>query len=343
MRLLADALETVSSMRNPGNSRRVKWRRPSPGSAEAYIYATVLVILAGAARWALGFVTQDLQAFTTFYPAVLVATLLGGAGPGILATLLGGFICWWAFLSPYTSLLPLTPADQINLVTFFVASAIIVWATDHYRRLTERLRNEEAFRKLAVDELAHRLKNKVATIQSIVSFRLRNYPEVRDDIAGSLAALMATDDMITATQGQGAPFRAILSAEFAPYDMARISMAGPDCLLSPKLALTMALLVHELATNAAKYGALSVSTGTLAVDWSLIDRRLKITWRESGGPPVSPPSHAGFGTRLFQRALEQFDGKVAADFEPSGLVCRLSVVLPQDEPAERPASTAAAS
>jgi two-component sensor histidine kinase len=330
-------------MRNPGNSRRVKWRRPSPGSIETYIYAAALVILASLARWALGFIAQDLQAFTTFYPAVLVATLVGGAGPGIFAALLGGIVCWWEFLPPYTELLPLTPADTINLLSYFVASAIIIWATDHYRRLTKRLRNEETFRKLAVDELAHRLKNKVATIQSIVSFRLRDYPDVRDDISSSLAALMATDDMITATQGQGAPFRAILSAEFAPYDMARISMAGPDCLLSPKLALTMALLVHELATNAAKYGALSVSTGKLAVDWSLTGRRLKIAWRESGGPPVSPPSHAGFGTRLFQRALEQFDGKVEGDFAPSGLVCRLSVVLPQDEPAERPASTAAAS
>ncbi len=330
-------------MRNPGNSRRVTWRRPAPGSLEAYIYATALVIIAGAARWALGYITQDLQAFTTFYPAVLVATLVGGAGPGIVAALLGGLVCWWEFLPPFTELLPLTSADMINLLTFYVASAIIVWATDHYRRLTERLRNEEAFRKLAVDELAHRLKNKVATIQSIVSFRLREYPEMRDDIASSLAALMATDDMITATQGQGAPLRAILSAEFAPYDMARISTVGPDCLLSPKLALTMALLVHELATNAAKYGALSVSTGTLSVDWSLSDRRLTIAWRESGGPPVSPPGHAGFGTRLFQRALEQFDGKVEADFVPSGLVCKLSVVLPRDEPAERPAPTAAAS
>ncbi len=309
-----------------------------PGSTEAYVYATCLVVLAGLARWALGFITQDLQAFTTFYPAVLIATLLGGAGPGVFAAVLGGFVCWWEFLSPYTQLLPLSPADEINLLTFFVASIAIVWATDHYRRLTKRLRDEERFRKLAVDELAHRLKNKVATIQSIVGFRLRDYPEVRNEINRSLASLMATDDMITATQGQGAPLRAILAAEFAPYDMARIALSGPDCLLSPRLALTMALLMHELATNAAKYGALSASSGKLSVDWALGNRRLSITWRESGGPPVSPPSHAGFGTRLFQRALEQFDGKVEAAFEPGGLVCRLSLVLSSDAPSAAPAA-----
>ena len=124
-------------------------------------------------------------------------------------------------------------------------------------------------------------------------------------------------------------------------------MTGPDCLLSPRLALTMALLVHELATNAAKYGALSSSAGKLAIDWTLSDTRLKLDWRESGGPPVSPPTHRGFGTRLFLRALEQFSGKVEATFAPSGLVCKLSVVLPRDKPspaedesAERPRSFA---
>ena len=307
--------------------RRMKRWHISPGSAEAYAFATILVLVASLLRWALGLVTGELQAFTTFYPAVLFAALLGGAGPGLLATVLGGFICWWEFLPPYTSLLPLSRSDTVNLLAYFISSGLIVWATDHYRRLTKRLKDEERFRKLAVDELAHRLKNKVATIQSIISFRLRDNPEVRDDINGSLAALMATDDLISSTQGRGAPFREVLSAELAPYDMARISLAGPDCLLSPKLALTMALLVHELATNAAKYGALSAPAGRLSINWSLANQRLNVTWRESDGPPVSPPSHQGFGTRLFQRALEQFEGKVDTAFEPSGLICRLSVVL----------------
>ncbi len=307
--------------------RRVKWWRVTPGSAKAYALAAILVVVASLLRWGLGYFTEQLQAFITLFPAVLFATLLGGAGPGIFAALLGGVISWWEFLPPYTALLPLTLADGINLFTYFIASVVIVWAADHYRRLTKRLRDEEAFRKLAVDELAHRLKNKVATIQSIIGFRLRDHPDIRNDIARSLAALMATDDLIAATQGRGAPFRDILDAEFAPYDVSRISMQGPNCLLSPKLALTLALLVHELVTNAAKYGALSVPAGKLAVDWSVSARRLSVTWRESDGPPVAAPNHSGFGTRLFLRALEQFDGKVDAAFEPSGLICKFSVVL----------------
>jgi two-component sensor histidine kinase len=317
---------------DPDKNNRINWQDFSQRSAIAYAFAIILVAIAGFLRWGLEFFTSDLQAFTTFYPAVLFAALFGGAGPGLIAALLGGIICWWTFLPPYTSLLPLSRADEINLATYFVASALIVWATDHYRRLTKRLKDEEGFRKLAVDELAHRLKNKVATIQAIVSFRLRDYPQVRDEIFSSLTALMDTDDLITAAQGAGANIRDILSAETAPYEVSRISMNGPDCLLSPKLAVTMALLVHELATNAAKYGALSNTTGTLSIKWSVARARLSLTWRESGGPQVSPPNHSGFGTRLFRRALGQFDGKVEATFAPTGLVCALSVLLPEHSP-----------
>ena len=87
-------------------------------------------------------------------------------------------------------------------------------------------------------------------------------------------------------------------------------MDGPAVLLPPKLALMMALVVHELATNAAKYGALSSSAGNLSIQWSLADARLDLEWRESGGPAVAAPVHRGFGTRLFSRALEQFGGAV---------------------------------
>jgi two-component sensor histidine kinase len=109
-------------------------------------------------------------------------------------------------------------------------------------------------------------------------------------------------------------------------------MAGPNCLLAPKLALTMALLMHELATNAAKYGALSNSTGRVSIDWSLSDARLDLVWRESSGPSIRPPTHNGFGMRLFERAVQQFDGNVEATFAPTGLVCKLNVALPEHKP-----------
>ena len=201
------------------------------------------------------------------------------------------------------------------------------------------LEDEENFRKLAVEELAHRLKNKLATIQSIISFQLRDEPQTRDAILSRLTALSATDDLIMTAQGRGARIRDVLSAELRPYGASRISIGGPDCLLSPKLALTMALLAHELATNAAKYGALSNAFGKLSIAWSLSNEQLNLEWRESNGPIVTPPTHRGFGVRLLSRAMDQFGGTVETTFEPTGLVCKLKVTLAERTPSIVPEIT----
>ena len=140
-------------------------------------------------------------------------------------------------------------------------------------------------------------------------------------------------------QGRGARIRDVLSAELRPYGASRISIGGPDCLLSPKLALTMALLAHELATNAAKYGALSNAFGKLSIAWSLSNEQLNLEWRESNGPIVTPPTHRGFGVRLLSRAMDQFGGVVETTFEPTGLVCKLKVTLAERTPSIVPEIT----
>ena len=306
------------------------------GSAQSYVFALFCVVVAALVRWAVGQWFEGVIPFVTFFPAVLLAALVGGIGPGILAALLGGFIGWWTFLNPPMAFFPLNPGQVISLIAYLITCLILVWAAEHYRGLTKRLEDEQKFRELAVEELAHRLKNKVATIQSMVSLRLREDPQARDEIVNCLGALRATDDLIIAAQGKGARIGDILSAELHPYDVGRISLAGPEILLSPKLALTMALLFHELATNAAKYGALSRSVGKISVRWSYSDPWLNLEWRESGGPPVTVPNHRGFGTRLILSALEQFGGKADATFASQGLVCKLNVPLSDFAPSVVP-------
>jgi two-component sensor histidine kinase len=309
-------------------SNEVAFRKLIPAeSGKAYAFAIFCVAIAAAIRWAFGLWFEGVVPFTTFFPAVLLAALVGGLGPGILAALLGGIIGWWTFLPSATALFPVTSGTTASLIAYFTTCLIVVWAAEHYRRLTKRLEDEQKFRELAVEELAHRLKNKVATIQAIVSIRLREHPLARDEIVSCLGSLKATDDLILAAQGRGALIGDILSAELRPYDVARISMGGPEVLLPPKLAFTMALLFHELATNAAKYGALSNAAGMISVLWSVSDKWLKVEWRESDGPPVTIPKHRGFGTRLLSRALEQFDGKVETTYALPGLVCRLTVPI----------------
>jgi two-component sensor histidine kinase len=307
-----------------------QWRRVPPGSAEAYAYAACFVVIATLLRWGLGHFSQHILPFPTYFPAALFATVIGGPGVGVFATVTGGIIGWLAFMSPQGAFFPGSHGQEISLAAYLCASLLIVWGADHYRRITKRLRDEENFRKLTVEELAHRLKNKIATIQSVISLQLRDSPEIRDAIMGRLSALSATDDLILATQGQGAHLRDILSAELGPYETSRIAIDGPVILLPPKFALMMALLVHELATNSAKYGALSIAAGRVAIRWSLSNSRLDLEWREGGGPLVATPSHRGFGMRLLQRALEQFDGTVETTFEPTGLICKLSATVPDN-------------
>lgn len=302
--------------------------RVSPGTAEAYVAATILIALGAVVRWGLGFLGTPFLPFTTFYPAVLFATYIGGLRVGIFAAILGGLIGWGAFMLPHWDYFYLTRGRELELLTYALACALLIWGAESYRKLATRLQDEEILRKIAVEELAHRLKNKIATIQSIISQQLRELPERRDDIVGRLVALSATDDLIMASQGQGARIGDILSTELRAYDLSRISMKGPDILFEPKLATTMALLVHELTTNAAKHGALSCAAGKLSILWSLADKTLKLEWRESGGPPVVVPSrHRGFGLQLLSSALDQFGGAVKTVFENTGLICRMKVDL----------------
>jgi two-component sensor histidine kinase len=312
--------------------QRFDWSiRRSPGSTGAYVFAVGCVALASLVRWGIGYFGEEVFVFAGYYPAVLFATYVGGAAVGIVTTLLSALIGWWAFIPPHFAFTPITPAVVTKLSAFVFACALIIWGADRYRRLLTRLENEEEFRKLAVEELAHRLKNKIATIQSVISVKLRDEPQTRDAILSLLNSLSATDDLVLATQGKGAHIRDIFDAEVRPYDISRISMRGPDVLLPPKLAMTIALVVHELATNAAKYGALAGPKGKLTISWQVIRDRMTIDWRESDGPVVVPSQHTGFGTRLLSRALKQFDGSIDNKFESTGLICAMNLML-VDEP-----------
>jgi two-component sensor histidine kinase len=304
--------------------------RLKPGSTEAYGFAVFCIALATLIRWASGMLAGDGFVFASYYPAVLFATYAGGAMTGGFAALLSVVIGWWAFIPPHFAFTPFTAEIYSKLLAFLFASALIIWGAERYRRLLTRLEEEEELRELAVGELAHRLKNKIATIQSVISAKLRDDPKTRNAIISLLSSLSATDDLIMATQGQGASFRDILDAEVGPYDISRISMQGPDLFLPPKLAMTLALVVHELATNAAKYGALAAPVGKLDIRWALSGRRMTIDWRESDGPLIGPITHRGFGSQLLSRALIQFDGSIESRFQPTGLICAMNLAVPRE-------------
>ena len=207
--------------------------------------------------------------------------------------------------------------------------------------VTDRIRAEEQ-QKLLLDELNHRVKNTLATVQSIAAQTLRTSADseaFKAAFEARLMALSATHDLLTQSVWRGADLNDVIMLELRPHGSDRYTVRGPSVALSPAEALTLGLVFHELATNAAKYGALSSQEGCVRVSWSLHDDgsrpRLELSWTEEGGPTVTPPQRQGFGSRLIERSLKgDIDGQADLDFAPQGLRCRLSVRLRVQDAAE---------
>ncbi len=196
----------------------------------------------------------------------------------------------------------------------------------------------EEHQRLLINELNHRVKNTLATVQSIAAQTLRNAStpeEARSALEARLFALSRAHDVLTRENWEGAGLREIVTEAMAPYRHDRenrLHARGPDVRLSPRMALAIAMALQELATNAVKYGALSNATGEVRIDWTLDHegplQRLHLVWAERGGPTVKVPQRRGFGTRLVERSLAQdLRGQVRIDFAPTGVVCTVDAPL----------------
>jgi PAS domain S-box-containing protein len=209
-------------------------------------------------------------------------------------------------------------------------------ATDHIVRIsgvtvdiTDRKQAEER-QGLLAREVDHRARNALALVQSIV--RLTRADTIKPYIAaveGRIGALARAHTLLAQSRWQGADLARLLEEELAPYrggDAGRITAAGPDVSLEPRAAQTLALALHELSTNAAKYGALSVMSGRVQVAWDLQPDSLVLRWTETGGPPTAPPASAGFGIRVISASIErQLEGEAVFNWRPEGLHCSLAV------------------
>jgi PAS domain S-box-containing protein len=205
------------------------------------------------------------------------------------------------------------------------------------RDITDRKQAEEQ-RTLLIHELNHRVKNTLATVQSIASQTLRNAPTMRDAkeaLEGRLIALARAHDVLTRESWEGAELKEIVGQALAPYGSLgenRLHVSGPEIRLTPRIALALAMALQELTTNAVKYGALANATGEIRITWNVEPAqpspRLHLRWEESGGPPVQAPSRRGFGSRLIERSLSQeLNGIARIEFRPTGIVCTVDAPL----------------
>jgi two-component sensor histidine kinase len=303
--------------------------QPSPLFSAGF--AASCVALATAARWGLSLIRPDVF-FTPYFPAVFFATAFGGYRAGIAAAIAGGTLGMTVNFSD-------ARADFARLALmaiYLVVCGLTIWGVEHYRsialhqrEISRRLIQEEDYRKLIVEEFQHRMKNKLSTIHAVLHQVLQDQPQVWASIDHRLRALSATDDLIARVDGRGCDIKDILLSELGPYGHVRFTLNGNSLFLPDKFAVSLALIFHELATNAGKYGAFSSAHGLLQVSWSVSDDRLNITWDETEGPPIGVVGEPGFGTKLLKSALRPFDGKTEIAFLKTGLHCTMQCRIPR--------------
>ena len=202
-----------------------------------------------------------------------------------------------------------------------------------FRDITDRKSAEEQ-RDLLVKELEHRVKNTLSLVQSIAAQTFRNSgvdASVQRAFEARLITLSNVHGVLTQRGWDSADLHDVVSSALRPHaavDRERFTVAGPALRLGPKSAVALSMAVHELCTNAIKYGALSADSGHVDIDWSDADGRLRWRWRERGGPPVAIPTRTGFGSRMIERALAmQLSGTVTLDYQATGLVCTIDAPM----------------
>ena len=199
-------------------------------------------------------------------------------------------------------------------------------ATGSLKLEIEHRRRIENHQNLLLDELNHRVKNTLATVQAMAMQTLRGVDEAaREAFLARLFALSSQHDLLTTDNWEGASFEGVVRRALRPWrdeDASRFTVQGPPVHLDPKRALALGMGFHELATNAARYGAFATPQGRIAVSWTVDSEYLRLRWEERGGPPVVAPQRRGFGLRLIEHGLgRELSGVVKLDFAPRGLVC----------------------
>ena len=221
-------------------------------------------------------------------------------------------------------------------ITSVIGGILLLTGLAFAVRMATTIARGEMLHGLLVDELNHRVKNTLAILQALATQTFRSASKLeREKFEGRLGALAEAHNLLSQEKWRGSELQDVVGRVLQPYllnNPERMRMSGPHVPLSPRVAVILSMIVHEIATNAAKYGALSNDTGTIALDWEIIDEggqsKLRLIWREAGGPHVTAPVQRGFGSRLIERsARDQLGGEATVDFLPRGVVYTLIYAL----------------
>jgi two-component sensor histidine kinase len=198
------------------------------------------------------------------------------------------------------------------------------------RDLTER-KEAEALQRLLHNELKHRVKNTLATVHAMTTQTLtaaRDLPSAKEALEARILSMAKAHDLLIAGSWTGANLNDVVTKSLEAFSMSQIDLSGSDVEVSSRQTLALSMALHELATNALKYGALSCPEGRVTVRWESADGQLQLRWEERGGPRVSPPVQKGFGSRLLERLLvREMAGDIRVDYEPTGVRCTITATL----------------
>ena len=224
-------------------------------------------------------------------------------------------------------------------ITSLLGTALLLTGLAFAVRMATTIARGEMLHDLLIEELNHRVKNTLAILQAIAvqTFRSASKAE-REKFEGRLGALAEAHNLLSKEKWRGSGLQDVIGRVLQPYllnNPERVRMSGPYVPLSPRLAVVLSMILHEIATNAAKYGALSNDTGAVRLDWEILSEtaqpKLRLLWAEAGGPPVTAPVKLGFGSRLIERsARDQLGGEATVDFLPRGVVYTITCSL-EDE------------
>lgn len=316
-----------------------RYRNSAPQSLTAVVVGLLLALATGLLRLALQQVWPTTIPFGLVFPAILLATLFGRWQAGLTTFVSAGLFTWYFLVQPTHSFRVATADQAALLFLYSVVGLSMLAIAEAYRQAERRLAREQALRaqadarrqQMVTTELNHRIKNLLTVVQSIAGQTLGKSADrsAWTSFEKRLAALARSHDLLVAESGDSASLHDLVQAALAPFDDGRrFRLEGPPVQLPSRKTVSICLGLHELATNAVKYGALAVQNGCVDVIWRVDEGHLHLLWTESGGPLVEMPTRCGFGTRLLERGIAaELKGHVKVDYRPEGLQCEIAAPL----------------
>jgi two-component sensor histidine kinase len=308
----SDTLDRLASL-----STRIR-----PYSADALTIALACLAAATALRF-LGSVTSSDFLFATYFPAILAAGLLAGIPAAVGVTIASALIVRLFFVPSYLHSASHIYGEFVDFLMYLVSAALTIFFAHYCRVVLKRLHKRNLTNEILAKELQHRSKNSCAVIDVIIRKTLADDPDRAKKVFGRIKAMMHANELLTASAPQ-LDLKELLLRAFAPYGEDRAELSGPETCIEPDDARHLTLLVHELVTNAVKYGSLSRLSGRVFIDWQNRGDSVVLNWKESGGPPVVQAEREGFGSHLMGACTKALGGIMQRQFAPDGFACSIT-------------------